>query len=69
MDARAVNVQHLRVTVALVITGVWTALYLRAFFDPEFHAPPEITAVVLLAVGFLLGSKVISIGKGEKDDA
>lgn len=64
-----VTVQHLRVIVALVITGVWTALYLRAFFDPAFKAPPEITAVALLAVGFLLGSKVISIGKAKDDDA
>jgi hypothetical protein len=61
--------QHIRTIVALVAFAVWTALYLRAFFDPEFKAPPEVIPVVLIAVGFLLGSKVISIGGGGKDKA
>lgn len=45
----------LRFAVAIAITILWLALYLKAFFDEDFTAPPEISGIMLAVVTWLFG--------------
>ena len=53
----------LRIAVALGITVLWAAVYVVSIADRSYSPPGEITPVMLVAVGYLLGGEIIKIGR------
>lgn len=52
------NMERLRVATALLITIIWAAAFIRAFLDPSFTPPPELSGIMLAAVTWLFGSQI-----------
>lgn len=46
-----------RVTIAIIVTAVWAVVYLATVFNPNVHAPPELSGVMLGVVTWLFGSE------------
>lgn len=58
-----------RFTVGGAVLIVWFAFCARAVFDSSFHAPPEISALMLAIVGWAFTSGSLKeIGKKNGDD-
>lgn len=45
----------LQIAVACIVALVWAVVYLAAVFNPNLHAPPELSAVMLGVVTWLFG--------------
>jgi len=62
----------LRVTIAIVVTALWAAVYTADILSEKFSAPPEISAPMLGVVTWLFGSEIkkqIKNGNGTANGA
>lgn len=65
----------LRIAVALIVTVIWAAGYIKAIIDPSFSPPGEVSGVMLGVVTWLFGTEVkkrlsqgVSVSIGKKDE-
>jgi hypothetical protein len=49
---------------AIVITIIWATAYLMSFFNPDLHAPPELSGIMLAVVTWLFGTEIKNRLKG-----
>jgi hypothetical protein len=63
-------VPWIQLAIAAWIIVLWSIAQLKATFDSTFHPPESITAVTLLAAGFLFGSALFKTrdSKDGRDD-
>lgn len=48
----------LRILVAVLVTAVWVAVYTASVLNPNFHAPPEVSGIMLAIVTYLFGKSL-----------
>lgn len=64
-EPSAASFSRLRFWVAAAIVAVWVVIYLRSALDASFHAPPELSAVMLGVVAWLFAGPAL---RGKSDD-
>lgn len=45
-----------RIGIAVIVTAVWAVVYLATVFNPNVHAPAELSGVMLGVVTWLFGT-------------
>lgn len=50
---------RIRLAVALLIVVIWSGTILADYFDDTYQAPQGVTAVMLVAAGYLFGAEAV----------